>query len=169
MRSISRPGVRRSVAKATGGRPIILAILLKLYIYGYLNRVQSSRRLEREARRNVELMWLTRAARARPQDDRRLPQGQRRRRSARSARSSSSCAAQMGLFAKAERRHRRQQVQGGEQPRQELHAGQDGAAAWRRSRRASPAICASSTRPTGRSRRRRSLPRRRGSRRRSQG
>jgi transposase len=35
------------------------AVLLKLYIYGYLNRIQSSRRLEREAQRNVELMWLT--------------------------------------------------------------------------------------------------------------
>ena len=34
------------------------SILLKLYIYGYLNRVQSSRRLEREAGRNVEVMWL---------------------------------------------------------------------------------------------------------------
>ena len=34
-------------------------MLLKLYIYGYLNRIQSSRRLEREAQRNVELMWLT--------------------------------------------------------------------------------------------------------------
>jgi transposase len=33
--------------------------MLKIYIYGYLNRVQSSRRLEREAQRNVELMWLT--------------------------------------------------------------------------------------------------------------
>src|SRR5210317_1650558 len=33
--------------------------LLKLYVYGYLNRVQSSRRLEREAHRNLELMWLT--------------------------------------------------------------------------------------------------------------
>src|SRR3974390_3676954 len=32
--------------------------LLKLYIYGYLNRVQSSRRLEREAKRNLEVMWL---------------------------------------------------------------------------------------------------------------
>ena len=32
--------------------------MLKLYVYGYLNRVQSSRRLEREAQRNVELMWL---------------------------------------------------------------------------------------------------------------
>lgn len=34
------------------------AVLLKIYIYGYLNRIQSSRRLEREAQRNVELMWL---------------------------------------------------------------------------------------------------------------
>ncbi|MFT5721447.1 MAG: hypothetical protein ACI9W6_001763, partial [Motiliproteus sp.] len=32
---------------------------LKIYIYGYLNRIQSSRRLERETQRNVELMWLT--------------------------------------------------------------------------------------------------------------
>ena len=35
------------------------SMLLKLYIYGYLNKVQSSRRLEREAGRNVEVMWLT--------------------------------------------------------------------------------------------------------------
>ena len=35
------------------------SVLLKLYLYGYLNRVQSSRRLEREAGRNVEVMWLT--------------------------------------------------------------------------------------------------------------
>ena len=34
-------------------------MLLKLCIYAYLNRVQSSRRIEREAQRNVELMWLT--------------------------------------------------------------------------------------------------------------
>ena len=34
-------------------------MLLKLYIYGYLNRIQSSRRLEKEGQRNVELMWLT--------------------------------------------------------------------------------------------------------------
>jgi transposase len=33
--------------------------MLKIYVYGYMNRVQSSRRLEREAQRNVELMWLT--------------------------------------------------------------------------------------------------------------
>jgi len=35
------------------------AIMLKIYIYGYLNRVQSSRRLEQESQRNIELMWLT--------------------------------------------------------------------------------------------------------------
>src|SRR5262249_53163137 len=35
------------------------ATLLKINLYGYLNRVQSSRRLEREAQRNIELMWLT--------------------------------------------------------------------------------------------------------------
>ncbi len=35
------------------------ALMLKLFIYGYLNRVQSSHRLEREAQRNIELMWLT--------------------------------------------------------------------------------------------------------------
>src|SRR3954462_6358600 len=34
------------------------SVLLKLYIYGYLNRVQSSRRLEREAGRNLEVIWL---------------------------------------------------------------------------------------------------------------
>jgi transposase len=48
------------VRPAKTGRPAYHpAVLLKLYIYGYLNRVQSSRRLEREAQRNVELMWLT--------------------------------------------------------------------------------------------------------------
>ena len=48
------------VAPAATGRPSYHpAILLKLYLYGYLNRIQSSRRLEREAQRNVELMWLT--------------------------------------------------------------------------------------------------------------
>jgi transposase len=45
---------------AETGRPSYHpAMLLKIYIYGYLNRVQSSRRLERECQRNLELMWLT--------------------------------------------------------------------------------------------------------------
>ena len=45
-------------AKSTGRPAYHPAILLKLYVYGYLNAVQSSRRLEREAGRNVEVMWL---------------------------------------------------------------------------------------------------------------
>src|SRR5436190_5018191 len=45
--------------KATGRPSYHPSVLLKLYVYGYLNRVQSSRRLEREAGRNVEVMWLT--------------------------------------------------------------------------------------------------------------
>jgi transposase len=44
--------------KATGRPAYHPSILLKIYIYGYLNRIQSSRRLERESQRNVELMWL---------------------------------------------------------------------------------------------------------------
>ena len=48
------------VAPEATGRPSYHPSgLLKLYIYGYLNRVQSSWRLEREAGRNVEMMWLT--------------------------------------------------------------------------------------------------------------
>ena len=46
--------------EATGRPSYHPSVLLKLYIYGYLNRVQSSRRLEHEAGRNVEVMWLTR-------------------------------------------------------------------------------------------------------------
>jgi len=49
----------QGVEPAETGRPAYHpSVLLKLYVYGYLNRVQSSRRLEREAGRNVELMWL---------------------------------------------------------------------------------------------------------------
>ena len=45
--------------RATGRPAYHPATLLKIYIYGYLNRVQSSRRIERECQRNVELVWLT--------------------------------------------------------------------------------------------------------------
>ena len=48
------------VEPAATGRPAYHpATLLKIYVYGYLNRVQSSRRLERECQRNIELVWLT--------------------------------------------------------------------------------------------------------------
>jgi len=48
------------VEPETTGRPACHpATPLKIYVYGYLNRVQSSRRLERECQRNIELVWLT--------------------------------------------------------------------------------------------------------------
>src|ERR1700746_1415908 len=56
---LSRLGFEGVAPEATGRPSYHPAVLLKLYIYGYLNRVQSSRRLEREAGRNVEVMWLT--------------------------------------------------------------------------------------------------------------
>jgi transposase len=52
-------GFKRVDPAATGRPAYHPAVLLKLYVYGYLNRIQSSRRLERECQRNLELMWLT--------------------------------------------------------------------------------------------------------------
>ncbi len=49
----------RTQAKDTGRPAYHPSTMLKIYVYGYLNRVQSSRGLEREAQRNIELMWLT--------------------------------------------------------------------------------------------------------------
>src|SRR5246500_5574589 len=57
--SLSRVGFDGVDPEATGRPSYHPAVMRKLYIYGYLNRVQSSRRLEREAGRNVEVMWLT--------------------------------------------------------------------------------------------------------------
>lgn len=52
-------GFARALPAATGRPAYHPAVLLKIYIDGYLNRMASSRRLERECQRNVELMWLT--------------------------------------------------------------------------------------------------------------
>ena len=52
-------GFDRAEPSATGRPGYQPATLLKIYVYGYLNRIQSSRRLERESHRNVELIWLT--------------------------------------------------------------------------------------------------------------
>lgn len=53
-------GFEQVIPQATGRPSYHPSTMLKLYVYGYLNRIQSSRRLERESQRNVELMWLTR-------------------------------------------------------------------------------------------------------------
>lgn len=52
-------GFGRATPADTGRPGYHPATLLKLYLYGYLNRVPSSRRLEREAQRNLEVPWLT--------------------------------------------------------------------------------------------------------------
>ena len=58
---LSAAGFVRVAAKATGRPGYGPADLLKLYIYGYLNRVRSSRRLEMESHRNIEVIWLLRS------------------------------------------------------------------------------------------------------------
>jgi transposase len=55
-----RLGFERAMPVLVGRPAYHPSTLLKLYIYGYLNRIQSSRRPEQEARRNLELIWLTR-------------------------------------------------------------------------------------------------------------
>lgn len=52
-------GFSHSVLKETGRPPYHPGVVLKLYVYGYLNRIRSSRLLEKEAQRNVEMIWLT--------------------------------------------------------------------------------------------------------------
>src|ERR1700750_1699538 len=52
-------GFEGVVPEATGRPAYHPGLLLKIYVYGYINQIASSRRLERESRRNVELMWLT--------------------------------------------------------------------------------------------------------------
>src|ERR1700727_588907 len=52
-------GLGGVVPEATGRPAYHPATMLKIYVYGYVNQIASSRRLERETRRNVELMWLT--------------------------------------------------------------------------------------------------------------
>jgi len=56
---LQKLGFDRAEPSATGRPGYQPATLLKIYVYGYLNRLQSSRRLERESHRNVELIWLT--------------------------------------------------------------------------------------------------------------
>ncbi len=56
---LSQLGFLGTQPRVTGRPAYHPATLLKIYVYGYLNRIQSSRRLERETQRNVEMMWLT--------------------------------------------------------------------------------------------------------------
>jgi transposase len=111
------------VPEATGRPAYHPATLLKIYLYGYLNRIQSSRRLERETQRNIELMWLT--GRLMP-DFKTIADFRRDNGPAIRA----ACAQfvvlcrQLNLFTPGRRGHRREQVQSRQHPRQELHGGQ---------------------------------------------
>lgn len=55
---LAQLGFAKAITRQTGRRPYHPGDLLKLYLYGYLNQVRSSRRLERESHRNIELLWL---------------------------------------------------------------------------------------------------------------
>lgn len=55
---LKRVGFQKPVHKSEGRPPYAPGVLLKLYLYGYLNKIRSSRKLERESSRNVELQWL---------------------------------------------------------------------------------------------------------------
>ena len=59
--NLKQLGFQRAEPSVTGRPPYDPADLLKLYVYGYLNRIRSSRRLEAEAKRNLELLWLLRS------------------------------------------------------------------------------------------------------------
>src|SRR5262249_34131670 len=120
-------GFERVIAKETGRPSYHPAVLLKLYIYGYPNRVQSSRRLEHEACRNIEVMWLI----GRLAPDHKTIADFRKDNGAAIQKVLCEVHCTMpanGPVADPKRRDRRQQVQGGEQSRPQLHACQDGEA-----------------------------------------
>jgi len=56
--NLAEMGFKYAVTSSTGCRPYAPGDMLKLYIYGYMNRIRSSRRLEAEAKRNMEVIWL---------------------------------------------------------------------------------------------------------------
>ena len=124
---LGKLGFEGVVPEVTGRPSYHPSALLKLYIYGYLNRVQSSRRLEREAGRNLEVIWLL--GRLVPDDktiaDFRKDNGSAIRKVC--AQFVALCR-RHGSAHQSERRHRREQVQGRQQSRPQLYARESGAA-----------------------------------------
>ena len=55
---LAKLGFINTVHKSEGRPPYEAVVLLKLYLYGYLNKIRSSRKLEGECSRNIELQWL---------------------------------------------------------------------------------------------------------------
>ena len=114
LRELGFDGVAPAAIDRPGYHP---SPMLKLYIYGYLNRAQSSRRLEREAGRNLEVMWLT--GRLVP-IIRPLPISANTTALPVCAQFVALCR-KMGLLGKSERCDRRQQVQDGQFGRYSPH------------------------------------------------
>ena len=114
-------GFERAVAAETGRPGYDPGDLLRLYLYGYLNRIRSSRRLEREASRNLELMWLLR--RLRPDfktiADFRRDNG---RAIQQVCREFTLVCKDLDLFGRRAGGHRREQVRGGQQSEPELQS-----------------------------------------------
>jgi transposase len=111
--NLTKLGFDGAIPEATGRPSYHPSALLKLYIYGYLNRVQSSRRLEREAGRNLEVIWLLR--RLTPDDktiaDFRKDNGPAIKKGMRAVRRAMPA---NGLAHWRKRGDRRQQIQGGQ-------------------------------------------------------
>jgi transposase len=144
------------VPEVTGRHSCHPSALLKLYICGYLNSIHSSRRLEREAKRNLEVMWLVRRLTS---DDKTIADSVKIMAPPRVCARFVELCRQMGLLTKASVAIDGSKFKAVNHPRQELHEGaksSDDAANWRRAWRA---IWRSSTPPTCRIHRRR-LPRR---------
>ena len=59
-------GFGNTVHKSEGRPPYAPQVLLKLYLYGYLNKIRSSRKLEKESSRNIELQWRSSSGLAAP-------------------------------------------------------------------------------------------------------
>src|SRR5215831_4243361 len=147
---LSRVGFDGVAPEATGRPSYHPAVLLKLYIYGYLNRVHSSRRLEREAGRNVEVMWLL--GRLAPDFKTIADSARTMGRDQKSLRTRRGVPRD-GTARQGQRRDRWQQVQSSEQPRQETSRRRKSSAGGSSWRRAWHAIWHNSTPPTGRIRR----------------
>ncbi|SOC21020.1 transposase-like protein DUF772 [Rhodobacter maris] len=111
---LSALGFEHATSARTGRPGYHPAVLLKLFIYGYVNRILSSRRLEREAGRNVEVMWLTDGLKI-ERDHRRIPphEWSRDPQDLRAVRG--ALPADRGAQGRL-RGHRRQQVQSRQQP-----------------------------------------------------
>ena len=121
---LAKLGFERTEPKATGRPGYHPATMLKIYLYGYLNRIQSSRRLEQEAGRNLELMWLV--GRLAP-DFKTLADF----RAENAAAIKNVCrefivlCRSWGLFYRSDRCDRRQQVQSGQPSGSQFHQRQD--------------------------------------------